>query len=464
MRVASLLAVSVAVAGCAGGSPVRTPPVTSTPDDTAAGPDDTATEPVPDPGPVVRVHPSVATILEVDWTQPADAEAAWVSWTFEGVDAASPRVPVPAGPAHAVVLGLPAGVRVDLTLHQVIDGVEAEVWTGPGTTGVLPAPLVPPVLTDRDPTRARPEPYLLTSVNVGPIDFFGPCWTVILDAAGRIVWYRETPDSRLTWQPRVSRRGGYLVLDASSVYASGAIPTIDRVTLDLAQHEEVVVEGLSTGSDELDDGSFVFGEMVDTVQFHLTVQHPDGSRERLWDCYPWISGWYPDFWGCSPNTVTWDPVRQTVLWSMFETDTVLELTLDGAIVTELGAFPGGLAFDPPQSAFALQHYPNWTSDGHLILSSHDPWDDTRQVAREYALDPVDGVAREVWSLDAEVFADYAGQIQRLPSGNLLWQLGTAGIISELTPAGEVVWRITWADHLTGNATPVADLYGLNTGW
>ena len=109
-------------------------------------------------------------------------------------------------------------------------------------------------MVTNDPLLRRPERYLLGSVNVGPA-FFGPCYAVIIDSeTGRIVWYRKTPGSRLTWQPQVSDRGGYILIDQSIVYVGGD-PEVLRTTLDLEQQEAVTLPNWFITYDELDDGT-----------------------------------------------------------------------------------------------------------------------------------------------------------------------------------------------------------------
>lgn len=423
-------------------------------------PQDTGTPPpktVWGTGVVITVDPAVATVLHVDWTQEVDAESGWLAWEHEGATFTSRARPIPPGPAHDVVLGLPASVTVPISLHLVIDGAERVIPLGEGTTGPLPSLLDEPQLDVQDAANMRPERYLLTSVDVGPNAFFGPCFTVILDDLGRVVWYRRTSESRLTWQARASEIGPYLLIDETTYYTSGAgLPSVSRVSLDGARDEAVELGNIGVAYDEMEDGSLLFGEDVDGFQFYLTRQYPDGTRERIWDCLAWNPS--ANFWDCNTNTVEYDPGRGSVLWSMFETDTVVEVDLaTGEVLRVMGQHPDSYSFDPPSSVFTLQHFPNWSADGRLMVSTHSV-DGTKQWAREFTVDDLTGTLTQVWSIQSPYWAQYAGQLQKLPSGHLLWQLGVTGVIHELKPDGTVVWQVSWADHLVGNATPLADLY------
>lgn len=437
------------------------------PGETGETAEDTQRAESPVEGVTITVHPDVATVLVVDWTARVPADAAWLTWSLEGDAYSSTPQAVAAGAAQDVVLGVPADTAVDVTLHVTADGVTTDVPLDTATTGPLPDALIAPTLALADPIRMRPEPYLLTSVNVGPANFYGPCYVVILDAAARIVWYRAVSDSRLTIFPRVTRGRGALIWEATTYYSFGGEPSVTRATLDLRDEVETDVDAMGLTFDEMEDGSILFDENIDGYQYNLTRQYPDGTRERIWECFPWMVPYTYGYWMCAPNTVAWYPERNSILWSTFETSTVAEIDLDsGEVVRAVGEHPDSYTFDPPEAALELQHYPNWTADGTLIVSTHVPGQPHTQYAREFEIDDDAGVAHEVWSYtpDAGYYAAYAGQVQKLPTGNVLWQLGTEGVIQEVTPDGDVVWEIDWANHLTGNATPIADLYALQSGW
>ncbi len=438
------------------------PPATEPPEHTGA---------VPDTGPPaggdlaeavdLSPHPETSTLVVARWEQRVAGDT-WLSWTVDGQGRTSPVVARGEGPAEEVVLGVPAETRLDLVLHVVDAGGERTTPLGEVRTGALPELLSDALLGQVDPARHRGEPFLLTSVDVGRLPFFGPCFAVILDLEGRVVWYRKTSDNRLTWQPRVSRRGGYLLVDAANVY-NGSTPEVVRTTLDHRQVEALRLPMWGTSYDELDDGSILYEEARTGTEFHLSRLAPDGTTERLWSCWPWMSVWSATFWDCAPNTVQWNADRGTVLWSMFQTSTVVELSLEGEILAEYGEYPGGHAFVPPSSAFELQHFPNFTADGTLIASTHSV-DETEQWAREYRIDDRDGTLTEIWSARSDEWAEYAGQAQKLPSGNVLWEIGTTGLLRELAPDGDIVWEASWPGHLVGNLTPIVDLYALNAGW
>jgi hypothetical protein len=307
------------------------------------------------------------------------------------------------------------------------------------------------------------SPYLLTSVNTGSYNYFGPCWIVILDRYGRVIWYNQTSDNRLTLMPRPSLDGTHLVAEASSYYVE-APPTILEMTLSLRQEVEIDTPTLGFTYSELPDGSFVYDETVDGYSYWLTRQYADGTTERLWDCSAWMAEYSTEYWACATNTVWYDAADDLVIWSMFETSTVVAIDLaTGEPAWWIGHRPGGLSLSDGIE-LELQHFPNLTADRTLLLTTHVPGSPMEQHIREFELGETD--ATQVWDyvpVDG-AYGQYGGEAFRLPNGNTLVGFGTDGRVQEVTPEGEVVWDIDWSDHLVGNVVPIDDLYALDEGW
>jgi hypothetical protein len=407
----------------------------------------------------VELHPAIATVPVIRWRQLRMSERVWLSWTFEGELLSSPAVEVAPGLAHTYLLGLPAGaVATDLVLHAEIAGREQTLPLPDAVTGSLPDELLAPVAVR---TAWLSGEFLLTSVDVGERPFYGPCYTVILDKQGRIVWYRRSAGERLTWQPKVSRTGAYLLIDELATYDldDPGPAVVHRVTLDLAWQQSTELPGMMLAFDELEDGSFVHDERESETAFYLSRLWPDGQHERLWSCEPWMALYSDGWWACATNTILWNPQRQTVLWSTFRTDLLLELEPTGVLLHEYGPYPGGYTFDPPSSAPHEPHGPTWSPSGTLVVSTHDEAEQ-RQLVREFEVDEEQGVLRELWSHEGEIYAEYGGQAQLLPNDHVLWQLGTAGVVQELTREGQVLWQVQWPEHLVGHVTLLDDLYPL----
>jgi hypothetical protein len=259
------------------------------------------------------------------------------------------------------------------------------------------------------------------------------------------------------------------VYEASTyyVYDSSVEPSIKRMTLDNRQEDETFIEGMGLAWSELEDGGFVFDHAETGYEYHIERLSPSGERKRIWSCYPWMQDYDRGYWACAPNAIVVDHARMTALYSMFETSTVVEIDLEsGELLRQMGQLPDGWSFDPEESTFELQHYPNWTPEGTLLVSTHSPSGGRSQYIREYALDDSTQTLEQIWSWQepAGYYADYAGGALRMDNGNTMVTVGTDGAVLEISPDGEIAWELDWHGHLVGNVTAMDDLYALNQGW
>ena len=460
--------------------------------DTAAGPDTGPTGPgdtdsgatggPPEHAQVsditVEVHPQIATILVVSWTQDVDADAAWLEFTFEDEGwLLSPAEARSAGPHSEVLLGASEETAVQFRIGNTVDGVttySSDVFEG--ITGAIPGQLPDPELLIHDPTLAGGERWLLGSVDADDAGWYGgPFWAFILDRQGRYVWYQPVPDNRLALQVQPAWDGGHVVYEGSTWYVwDDAIqPTVTRTTLDQSTYEAETVEGLGFTLDEIEGGHLLYVDVTyDTggqEQYALVERDAAGDKRTIWDCEAWLATANGDEGDCIPNTIVWNPADDTVLWSMFLNDTVVEVDRQtGALLRQWGQLRGSWAVDPPEAQLEYQHFPNYTADGTLLVSTHVEDEDGVQVAREFRVDDASETLVEVWSYQSpDHFARYAGEATPTASGNVLVSYGTGGAVAEITPSGEVAWELlvqtSSHTHLLGHLTLLDDLYTLNAG-
>jgi hypothetical protein len=113
-----------------------------------------------------------------------------------------------------------------------------------------------------------------------------------------------------------------------------------------------------------------------------------------------------------------------------------------------------------QGPFGMQHQPQPTPDGEIILFNNfltaerssvvtlDP--ETRQVIREYS------------GPEAEpLYSRRSGRVQVLPNGNVLIVETDGGRALEVTPADELVWQYQSPYRAGKNGDLVANLYSLD---
>ncbi len=95
---------------------------------------------------------------------------------------------------------------------------------------------------------------------------------------------------------------------------------------------------------------------------------------------------------------------------------------------------------------ARQHHPTLLPNGHILL-----FDNGQSASQIIELDPLTSAV--VWRyapLDG-FYSEMRGSVQRLPNGNTLVTESDPGVVFEVTPGGETVWRylnpLTTADGL-----------------
>lgn len=434
-------------------------PSTGTPTgDTATAHPTKSTEPVEIRGVTWRLHADFGTLAYLSWEQTGTRQI-HVDYRFEGKDwLHTPRTRRSDGAHEQLLLGIP----YEQTLTwRIMAGDEVLAEGTDLRTGDAPRQLPRATLELADPERWYDEGrYLLTSVNESTGGWTGgPFWTVILDRAGRAVWARRTTQRRWTLFAQVSTaQPDHLLIDEDSVWSSfdeGKGSEVLRTYLD-APIASVPTPGLQHAFVELSDGTLAWGSMLHRDVESLVELAP-GAEEAtaLWSCHDW-----PGAGNCESNGLFYDAVTNTYLYSFWTNHTVLAVDrATGANVWWAGALGGGYDFVPSGSDFWLQHGVSYTADRTLLLSSEE--DGPTTEVREFAIDHDARTLTEVWHFDAEAHAVTNGDAWRLPGGNTLHVVGSAGVIKEAAPDGTVVWHVDYhAERLLGRGELIRDLYAL----
>lgn len=460
--------------------------VTDTESDTGSDPSGPSeTGDTADPAPPVgmddfalSVDSGMVLLVHASFTDPGSTEA-WVEYRFEGDEwLVAPLTAT----GEAVILGIPEQTPVEARAAAVVGGATVYSPTASATTGSLPGDLLRPNVAAYHPDLASPEGYGMISVSTGNFTFEGPYVVEIFDRAGRVVWYLLVPDALFSFYPSVARDGTHIWYDAEDIFgfASGA-PHVTRRTLDGRWTVVHPTPNAGQAFGEGPDGSFFYELRGST---HGVVQlDAAGAATLVWDCDAHMASIGLDGDECLLNTCNWDETRGTVLASQFETSTVFEIDLaTGQAVRQMGALDEGdpYTFDPPESMFAYQHWPQWTPEGTLFVSTHLPCGSTPgcsqttgrdgiQVAAEYVVDDATKTITRIWSHQSnDLWATQAGEAYRLPNGNLVQGYGQDGAVREITPDGETAWEVAWPRdngnyRMVGHVSLIADLYALNQG-
>ena len=410
----------------------------------------------------------IESVVYLDWEQ-HQTGTAWVEFSGDGESwLTSPAQTVDAGHQQAMLLGIPYDVEAQYRL--VFDDGEGESLTesqlGTIQTGQQPdgVPTLEVLAAQED--RWDPDTqYVLGSIDeLSDLGTSVATWVFVFDRQGRVVWAWGTPKERATIHPRLSWDGTDLLIDCNSFYAlfdNGAESQIARLKIDGTEVAWYDAPGLHHPFTDAPDGSLLWGA-ADGWGQTLERLHPDGTQEQLWVCSDFYDTIGYDDSYCSSNTVTWDEPSGHVLFSLYSSDSVVELDpTTGESLRWFGHLPDAWSFDPEDSAFWWQHGVHYTEAGTLLVSAKETENGDETVVREYELDEDSQALVQVWSFgDGEgVYGPEMGEAHRLPNGNTLHNYGSGARVREITPEGVVVWDLTFSSGTyLGRTTPIDDLY------
>ena len=411
------------------------------------------------------IHEEQGSVVLVSWEQQGAATARVEYRQDEGAWASTPQRNVEAGPAQQPILGIPYGEELS---YRLVLGEGDDSWTsaeGSIRTDDPPALIpTPDLLVAEDSQQDPTAQYFVASINEDGAYFDGPWWTVIFDRSGRLVWAKQTPTGFCTLQVQPTQDGTAILVDHNSFWVSfdkGEASTVLRTTLDGAVQVEYAVPGLQHAFTETRDGLVLWG--ANTPNETLEEVTPEGEQRSIWSCDA-----FHDSLGiehlCSSNHLFWHEPTDSVLFSFFNTVTVVEIDRQtGESLRWFGDLPDAWAFEPEDSAFYWQHGVSYTDAGTLLLSTEDERGGDETIVREYELNTGAEVLEQVWTfgLGDGLYSESHSDARRLPNGNTLHNLGSTARLREATPDGTVVWDLDWGDsQVLGFVTPIYDLYAM----
>lgn len=426
-----------------------------------------------------RLHDEILSIVYVSWTQSAETGPVHVEYSFdEGEWLSTPEQEGTVGSHEQIVLGVPYGM--ELSWRLVAGGSSVD---GPAiTTGAAPRTLPGVVVSMADEARWDTSGgFVLTSVSTEDpgMSLTPSFYVVFLDRQGRYVWAVPADEGSWTLFQKVSRDGKAILYDDSlfwTEFDGGVDSRVHRIHIDGREERSWDTPGLSHAFDDLSEDTlawFASGTGNDVLKRTVGSQ----PAETLWDCRDWVETTDMPPGGrngeavCGTNSLTWDPELGTYMVSLWTQEAVVELdaeTLD-ALWYACPDNGTGYTLEGEEGEWVWQHEAYLVAPDRMLLSSGvgqargGGFDYT--AAYEYEIDREAGTLSLVWSYTSpeEFAARFKGAAHRLPGGNTLHAYGSAGGLQEITPAGDVVWRVqfdgddpTW----TGRGWLVDDLYGL----
>ena len=410
-----------------------------------------------DPEVEVFLSESIPTVATVTWNL-ADGGATAAHVEFGHADlydlTATARID-DAGRATATLMGMKQLTEYQL---RVVEEFSGESLRGPGhtlETGALPFDVPDLHLEVHDPALADIG-FVVTS------SYAMPSAAIVIDGDGDVVWaHQPTLDWKQLHVPRAlfSSDGGHVVYHAGVGYESdGTDPVLERLALRVSldgSDEEVIA--LPEGHHDLlehDDGTLAVltydWQTVEEREIEgdrLVEVAPDGTLHQVWTAWDHFefdpdATYSEDLGWTHANAVDFDAATGTYHVSIHNLDCIVEIDRGtGEQLALVGGESSDFALsDGSTDLFHRQHQFELLPGGILVFDNGvSESQDSRAV--EYAL--TDGTAEPLWEYrqDPPTYTVAMGDVQRLPSGNTLITWGSLGQMDQITPDGEVVWRL-----------------------
>jgi hypothetical protein len=297
----------------------------------------------------------------------------------------------------------------------------------------------------------------------------------IVDDEGRQVWW-HAPDAGLSavqsWLSADGTHVMYMVEDSDRSDDIGGLVT---VSLDQTDVQFYPLHYCHHSFTPLADGRIAY-LATDPENYHgdivagddVMIANADGSDAHsifnTWD------NWVPDMNRVQtegghyyPNWLDWthgNSLNQradgTLLVSFHGIDTVINLSLDGTLNWTMGGQDPGAGSDFTYSGsttdlFSHQHQPVDVGGNLLIFNNGTGARGTYSQAVEYEIDESRHTFTPTWTFDwdGSQVVQLEGDVQRMPNGNTLIDWGSNGFLTEVTPAGDIVWQISSGGNILG---------------
>ncbi|MDG1482529.1 MAG: aryl-sulfate sulfotransferase [Myxococcota bacterium] len=424
---------------------------------------------------------AVVTVIEVTWRAKDEDETAWVEYsTAGGPVLLAPEIGGEDGEHRVLIIGHPEATVVDLQPVVERGGQRVEGEMLAVETGALP-----PGLSDYEVSvsaAGQSEATHWMGMLLQSSEFGYDGTPIIIDRAGRIVWYHTLNEGSSAIQlERQLGTNDVLINLLNLKPEQGEEPTaLLRIAMDgervsalpaehshhaFAQPEPGVVAYLAYDERTVDEyDATVVGDLLietdahgeETVLFS-TWDALDVSPEEVADSDEERLDW------THANGLFYWAEHDSYLMSLHNLSLVLEISrATGEVMATIGE-GGDFTFpDGPEAIFYQQHHPTVTAEGTLMLfDNHTLGGQGMSRAVEYVLDDAQKTATLVWEdpLDNDYTVGGLGQSHRLSNGNTLINWGVLGELSEVTAEGELVWQVnTPLGETFGSGLLIDDLY------
>jgi hypothetical protein len=382
----------------------------------------------PDP-----THPTRAMVT---WSPAAPAVLRWT----DGVESVTLAADAP----PLTVTGLPAGADLAWSL-------EAEGQRTPDRDVLVAAPpadLTPWVVTELVPDASVADDRWFLTVNFTFRDG-GASYAVVVDARGRLRWWRGAEPGRRILRARRSRDGSAILWASIDEDPTDRAPgLIIREPLDGTAPIVTVAPFLHHDFVETDDGYAYLAYVDRDVRIgvrnlpmtsdavRLVALGGQGEVEEIfnffddWPAPPSQPCSHSVFGNFVPGRVEWThsnslvPMEGGGWWILARyLDQVAAIGPDGSLGAIVGGATPTIPFDGDGLPMAHGHFSQVTPDGHLLIFSNGDHEHQLEGSRvvELAIDEGAGVVREVWSAPEPEgrFAGFLGDAVRVGDHTLI---------------------------------------------
>ncbi len=402
-----------------------------------------------------EISDMIPTVAAVEWT--TDLGPVQDAHVDFGLDATyGTRVEARddgAGTFSATLLGLRPSTEYHFRAVAVIDDTTYYSDDTTLTTGGQPTYLPGITIDSSDPEREAGG-LLVTSV-LGI-----PSVAAIIDTSGHYVWWWASHDDESDWpitRARLSRDGRSMLflrnvpLDTSDTTQGQHIV---RVALDGTSVEEIPAPGVHNDFVELPDGTLTVlaedareyeGETV--VGDRILEMRPDGTEVEIWSVWDDLT-FDPEMslyghW-THANAIDYDEASDTYYVGARHVNAIFKVDrAEGELIWILGGPESDFVpADEETETTRLQHQFEILDDGILVFDNREETAGSSRAV-QYDLDVDSYTLRQVWEYISEpaVYCYGMGDVTRVDSGNTLVTWSSAGMIDEVAPDGEVIWRL-----------------------
>jgi hypothetical protein len=485
-----------AVVGCGGDGPPASPHPGDDPT-TPSLPTEFPIEVAVDPD-----HPTVATVsFDAD-----PAATTFVRFGYVDLDRVTPSETAGARRTHTV-LGLKAGRTATVQAVEVRDGVERVSDAVPVDVPALPDD-VPPLSLQVDlPGSRASEGYVLLVV-----DLYGhpstQFYIVIVDGDGDVVWLHSMPEGRGTSGVYPATDGSGLVYPEYDNYLEELDGRIIRMELDGDVLSTTDAPGIHHAMAQLPGNRFAYlghtfmpGAILDAEGDWLLTDNihfvEEGESAPIGSTLEFVTQWLGNDLALAwldPCEQVWDTLygyrdvcelthSNSLAYSADDDalyvyarffDTLLKLDgTTGEQVWQLSGMYSDFSFADGDPVYRDVHLSYLWSQGHfshvwdggmLMFDNGVAYLPQTSSLVEVAWDESTMTVEEVWRYaDPEGGFTYAmGDARKLSNGNVLASWMDLSKVTEVTPAGEEVWRFDVGAANVRRVYYLPDLYDLST--